>query len=298
MYPAPIDDYFAPAHLDEALTLVERYGDDAKVIAGGQSLLPMIKLRFVRPTCLVDLTRLSGDDGEQLRRLRVVDGLLEVGALVRHADLVDGALTAERLPILAAVARGVADLQVRNRGTIGGSLAHADHAADYPPVVLALRAVLEVRGSGGSRTVPAGEFFVGPLQTVMGTREILTGVRFPLPPKGTGIAYVKHSAVAGDFAIANACTYVETDPDGRVTTARVAVGGVLPRATLALNAAELLMSGAGPEAAGQAAVEEVRTFGDTRASGEYRAVLIGAAVAQTAREAIAAARKGGSGHAA
>lgn len=292
MFPAVIDEYEAPATVTEVLDLMQRHGENAKLIAGGQSLVPMMRLRFVRPDCLIDLNRLGGDDRELLGGIRVRDGRLEIGAMVTHADLVVDPLVVEHALVLSTVATGVADLQIRNRGTIGGSLAHADHAADYPPVVLALGADLELRSSTGSRNVPAEEFFVGSLVTALQPDELLTTITLPVPSGVSGAAYVKHSVVTGDFAIANVCTYIELGDDGKVSSARIAVGGVLPKPTLAARAAEALL-GNGPDADGEAgriAAEDVASFGDTRASAEFRSALIRAGVAETVRRAFETAR--------
>jgi carbon-monoxide dehydrogenase medium subunit len=227
---------------------------DAKVLAGGQSLLPVLKLRVVRPSLLVDIAELAAD-GVELRVSEVRVGALTTwDALARAAEL--------ETPALAAVrdcATAVGDLQVRNRGTVGGSLAHADPASDLPAVVLALGARLVLRSASGEREVDAAEFFLGPFLTALAAGELLVEVRFPVPPAGSGSAYEKVEHPASGFALAGAAALVSPD-GGRA----LAVTGVAPHPFL-------LPDGADPEQA----LAEAEIYGDELAPAEYRRHLAG-----------------------
>lgn len=259
MIPAAFE-YVRARDLGEALEALARYGDEARVLAGGHSLLPAMKLRLAQPKVVVDIGRLA-----ELRELREEDGRIRIGALVTHGEIESSALLARSCPLLPEVAARIGDLQVRNRGTIGGSLAHADPAADWPAAVLALEAELVVAGRPGTRTVRAEEFFVDLFQTALGPGEILTEVRVPVT--GPGAAYEKFAQKASGFAL---CGVAAAAADGAV---RVAVTGVAAKAYRARGTEEALRRGASPaEAAGRAA-EGVEPLGDLHASPEYRAHL-------------------------
>ncbi|HEV7207617.1 MAG TPA: xanthine dehydrogenase family protein subunit M [Mycobacteriales bacterium] len=194
MIPAAFDFHRADT-ADAALALLAEHGDEAKLLAGGHSLLPMMKLRLATPAVLIGVGRI-----EELSYIRADDEHIAVGALTRHQDLVTSALLREQVPLLAHVAGLVGDLQVRHRGTLGGSLVHGDPAADLPAAVLALDATLVIRGPAGTRAVPADEFFTGFLETVVGPEEMLIEVRIPSMP-GAGWAYEKFTRRANDWAI-------------------------------------------------------------------------------------------------
>ncbi len=179
-------EYHAPKNLEEAFRLLERHGDEAKLLAGGHSLLPMMKLRLAAPRFVIDLGRLKG-----LNYIREEQGMIAVGALTTHAEVEHSSLLRAKCPLLSESAAAIGDVQVRNRGTIGGSLAHADPAADYPAAILALDALMALQSSSGSRTVSASEFFVDMLTTQLRPGEILTEVRVPIIAKGSGAAYCK-----------------------------------------------------------------------------------------------------------
>ena len=259
MIPAPVR-YARAATLDHALELLAE--QDAKAIAGGQSLLPVMKLRVVRPSLLVDIGRL------ELQRIEIRERELHLGALTTWDELVRAAeLQRPALAAIAECAGGIGDLQVRNRGTIGGSLAHADPASDMPAVLLALGATLGLRSPAGERTVPAAGFFVGPFMTTLGAKELITDVIVPVPAPGSGSAYVSVEHPASGFALAGAAALVHAD--GGRTVAVTGVGGqpfLLPEGTSALEA-----------------IEHAEIFGDRFASAEYRRHLAGV-VAQRAVE--------------
>jgi carbon-monoxide dehydrogenase medium subunit len=267
--PAAPFDYHAPATLADALPLLSRLGDDAKVLAGGQSLVPLLTLRLVRPGAVVDIHGL-----DELRGVRRDGGTLEIGALVRHRALErsEGALAA--CPLLSEAAALIGNVRVRSMGTIGGSLAHADPAAELPAVVRALDGVLVARGPAGERTIPAAEFFTGLLSTSLRPGELLTAVRLPLPQGRAGYAVEEFTRRAGDFAIGAAVASVELDAGGRMSRVRVAIAGAGP-APVRLAAVERSLTGIEPaEPAIRGAVRdqtlEVEPDDDVHASAEYR----------------------------
>ncbi len=221
--PAVPFEYHLPRALTEALDVLHAHGGDAKPLAGGQSLIPMLTLRLVRPAVVVDLHPL-----EELRTVRRDDGILEIGALVRHRALERGEGALGACPLLAQAASLIGNVRVRTLGTIGGSLAHADPAAELPAVVRALDGTLVLRGLAGERVVPAQDFFVGILTTALQPGELLAAVRLPVLGARVGSAVEEFSRRAGDFAIVAAVAVVELDTLGRVARARVALAGVGP----------------------------------------------------------------------
>ncbi|HXF98315.1 MAG TPA: FAD binding domain-containing protein, partial [Gaiellaceae bacterium] len=248
MIPAPFD-YLRPASLEEALAALA--DPEAKALAGGQSLIPLLKLRVLRPSLLVDVAGLG------LRGVAAADARVEIGALATWDDVARApALAAPGLAALPECAAGIGDLQVRNRGTAGGSLAHADPASDLAPVLLALGASAVVRSAAGERTLPLPELLVGPFLTGLAPGELLVRVDVPLPPPGAGSAYVAVEHPASGFALAGAAALAL--PDG---TARVALTGV--------GAAPALLPAGDP----LQAVEEVEVLGDRFAPADYRRQL-------------------------
>ena len=273
MYPKPIESYFAPDSLDEALKLLSTHRE-AKVIAGGQSLMPMLKLRLLEPKCLIDLNRVIG-----LSEVRDTGLAITVGAMVRHADIAANDLIGQVLPMLRDAARLIGDPQIRNRGTIGGSLAHADPAADYPTATLALDARMIVRGvNGARRTIAARDFVTGPLSTALRADELLTEIEFPKPAARSGGTYLKHALVAGDFAVISVAVQLTLDREGGCMGAAVAIGG-LPAGPARPQVVADLLKGTALDAAtlsraGQAAAQAVEVASDARASSTYRRNLI------------------------
>jgi carbon-monoxide dehydrogenase medium subunit len=267
MYPSRFD-YVAPSSLDEALAILAERGDDAKVLAGGQSLVPLIKLRFASPGLLVDLNRLPGlayiDDGP--------DGL-RVGALTRHSQLTDSEVLTARYPAMAAAAPLISDPLVRNRGTIGGSLAHADPAGDWGSVMLALGAQLVVRRASGERTIDIGDFFRGTFSTALESDEIVTEVRVPAPARRSGGTYLKLERKVGDFATVGVAVQVELEDGvvGRAGVAMTAVGSSNVRA----ERAEAALAGAQPgpaafDEAARLAAQAAEPATDVRGPAEYK----------------------------
>ena len=278
MYPAEFE-YFSPETVDEALDLLARHGDDAKILAGGQSLLPMMKLRIASPRYLVDVNGIKA-----LAGLRRVGGRLVIGALCRHADVATSSIVREHLPIMRDAANLTADVQVRNRGTIAGSLAHADPAGDWPAALLALDTMVMIAGPDGLRVTPLGEFLVDAYTTQLGANEMVTEVSVVIPPDPSGGAYVKFEKRAGDFAVASVGVQIELD-DGREHCRSVAVTlGALGPTPLRAGSAEAALRGSnvadGPSEELLAEAERLvrdstEPFADTRGSVVYKRHLAG-----------------------
>jgi len=235
MIPAAFD-YHRPASLDDALRLLQEV-PEAKILAGGHSLLPMMKLRVISPRNLIDIGRIAA-----LRGIREEGGGLVIGALTTHWMIESSPLIRARVPALADAAGRIGDVQVRNVGTIGGSLVHADPAADYPAVILAVDAEMVAVGPGGRRTIPAGQFFTGVMASAVRADEILTEIRLPRLPDGTGQAYLKFPHPASGFAVVGVAAVVRVQGT-RCEDARVAVTGVGPTPYRATAVERLLVGG-------------------------------------------------------
>jgi carbon-monoxide dehydrogenase medium subunit len=234
MYPAPFE-YHRASSVDDALALLAKYPDDGKLIAGGHSLLPVMKLRFAQPAHLIDIRRV-----QELAGVREADGALLIGATTTHAAVASA--LGLRVPMLAEAAGRIGDAQVRNMGTIGGSLAHADPAADLPAVVLALGAALRAVGRRGARTIPADQFFTGMFTSALAPDELLVEVRVPLPPARTGGAYEKYADPASGYAVVGVAAVVTLGDDGSVRQTRVGLTGLATHATR-LAAVEQALTG-------------------------------------------------------
>ena len=220
MYAAPFD-YHAPASLDEVLSLLREHGDDAKLLAGGHSLVPVMKLRLAQPKHVVDLRKVPGLVG-----IHEDDGALVIGAMTTYAAVQTSDLVDRKLPVLAEAVRVIGDPLVRNMGTVGGSLAHADPGADLPALALALDAELRVRGRGGERTVNAEDFFVGLMETALRPTDVLTEVRFQIPTGRAGAAYVKQKHPASGYALVGVAAVVTLGDGDTIEWARVALTGL------------------------------------------------------------------------
>lgn len=265
--------YFAPETRDEAFELLERYGDEGKVLAGGQSLLPMMKLRLAAPAVLIDVNRV-----QDLAGVREQDQSLTVGALTRHAWWERTAIP--RYPLLHETSVHIADPLVRNRGTMAGSLVHADPAADWGAALLALKARVEVQRRGQSREVPMREFFVDTFTTAIHPQELLTAITVPAPPAQdfTAARYLKLERKVGDFAVVAVAVTASIDSRGIVTEAGIGMAavGLTP---LAATRAETLLIGHGltPETiaeAAQTASNEADPVTDGRGSEEYKRAMV------------------------
>ena len=284
MYPRSFD-YVAPATIEEAL---EALGDDSKVMAGGMSLIPLMKMRLFSPALVVDIGRIPGLD-----QVTEDDEHIEIGALVRHATTASHAVVNQHAAALSTAAAYTGDVQVRNRGTTCGALAHADVAADQPAGALACGAVMIARSASGTREIPASEFFVDSLMSALEPNEILTSVRIPRSGPGEGSAYDKMGRRGGhsDYAVAGAAAWVKKSDDS-IADARVALTGVGTKAQLAEGVAEALIGTDGSdgaiEAAAERAVDEVTVLEDLYGSEEYKTHLSKVYVARAIKQALAA----------
>ena len=242
MIPAAFD-YLAPTTLEEAVALLDRHGEQAKILAGGQSLLPLLKLRLGQVGLLVDLGRVPG-----LEYIKEEGGFLRIGAATRESALERSELVRSKYPILLDTASVIADPLVRNRATVGGNLAHGDPANDHPATMLALGATLVARGPKGERTIPIERFFTGLFSTALAPNEILTEVRIPVPPPGSGGAYLKLERKVGDFATAASAVQLVLGAGGRIEKVGIgltAMGEVPVKAT----EAEAFLRGKTPDPA-------------------------------------------------
>jgi aerobic carbon-monoxide dehydrogenase medium subunit len=279
----PPFEYACPATLPEAVHLLAAR-DDAKALAGGQSLVPMLAFRLLQPTLLVDLRKVA-----DLRGISVTENGVRLGAMTRWRDIEDDARLAAAHPLLKAAIAHVAHYQIRNRGTVGGSLAHADPAAEMPGIALTCEAEIAVAGKSGARVIRAADFFMGALTTALAADEIIVEVRLPRWPKGRRWGFQEFARRRGDFAIAGAAVFYDEDAHGRATNAHVGVIGVADR-PLRLAAVEALIDGqtideatiARAEAAAAAAVDPPE---DIHASAAYRRALAGTMVERALRQA-------------
>jgi len=265
MIPASFD-YFRPQSLEEAIGLLNQHGEEAKVLAGGHSLVPALKLRLAQPKVVIDIFRIS-----DLNYIREQDGKIAIGAMTTHHVIETSALLREKCPLLAEIAPHIGDVQVRNRGTLGGSLVHADPAADWPAAILALDAELDVVGPNGSRQISAKKFFVDLFQTALQPNQILPQIRVPATPRS--VAYVKFAQRASGFAIAGVAVVVHANSK----TVSVGVTGVAAKPYRA-NAVEKslegqLLTAESIAAAAKRAANRIDPLNDIHASAEYRAHL-------------------------
>lgn len=269
MKPPPFE-FFAPTSLQEAAEILGEYGGEAKVLAGGQSLLPLLNMRLARPAALVDINRI-----EALDYIRTQDGSIAIGATTRHRTVERSADVLRLQPLLAEAVRFIAHPQIRNRGTICGSIAHADPAAELPAVSLALGAEMTAVSAGGQRTISATDFFVTYLTTALGPDEILAEVRFPVLAPRTGWGFREVSRRHGDFALAGAAATLTLDARGTCSDVRLVIFAAGP-VPLRAGQAEALLKGQEPgteaivAAAEQAAKEIGQPISDIHASADFR----------------------------
>ncbi|MCB1037059.1 MAG: xanthine dehydrogenase family protein subunit M [Acidobacteria bacterium] len=269
MFPASFD-YHRAGSTQEALDLLARF-PDAKLMAGGHSLLPMMKLRLAQPPAVIDIGRIG-----ELSGIELEGGTIRVGAGSRHAEIAASETLKEHCPILAEAAAHIGDPQVRNRGTLGGNIAHADPASDLPAVLVALDATIDLLGAGGERQVQAGDFFKGLLSTDLGEGEILTAVHVPFFASGTGTAYLKAEHPASGYAVCGAAAVVSLS-GGKCTGASLAFNGVAETPVSAGAVTAALVGTSLDDAAIDAAIASHLSIsdplGDVYASGEYRVQL-------------------------
>ena len=270
MYPAKFD-YYRASTVGEAVKLLQQQ-DGSKLLAGGHSLIPLMKLRLVPTPALVDIGRISDLNG-----IQEVDGRLRVGALTTHAALAASDVLKQRCSLLAEAAAQVADLQVRNKGTIGGNIAHADPGADLPAVILALQGIIHVTGSRGNRQVQASKFFVDLLSTDLRSDEVLTTIELPTLGAGIGSCYLKYEHPASGYAVCSAAATVELAGDGSCQQVRLCFNGVTSTPHDAAAVVDALAGKPMDDDAIDQAVSEHLSFtdpiGDVFASGTYRAEM-------------------------
>ncbi len=269
----PSFDYDSPETIPEALALLAEHGDDAKVIAGGQSLIPLLNFRLARPQRLVDVNRLSELEGVTLE-----NGRLRIGALTRHSALERSGDAAAGVPLLTQAVRLVGHRAIRNRGTVGGSAAHADPTAELPVAFAALGASFRMRSSGGERVLAAHEFFRTYLTTALNADELLVEVEVPVPAPGTGHAFVEFARRSGDFALGGVAALVRLAAGGAVETAAIALLGCAPTPLRRPDVEEWLvgqpLDGRAAEEAARRAVADVQPPGDVHGGSDYRRELV------------------------
>lgn len=289
MFPANFE-YRCPVNISEALGLLNEHGENAKLLAGGQSLIPILKLRLAEPQWVVDIGRLG-----ELQEIRETDGSVQIGSLVRHVEIERSELLARTCPLLPETAAEIGDVQVRNRGTFGGSLAHADPAGDFPAAALALEARLTASSTDGERSFAAEDFFTGLMMTVLRHNEILTSVEIPKDAPRTGSAYVKMHQQASGFAIVGVASIVRLDAEGKVEDVRVGITGVADRPCRARDVEERLRGsragGKEIQSASALAADGVEPLGDIHASEDYRRDLAAVFTARSLSKAVGRARK-------
>jgi len=262
-------DYHSATSVDEAIALLQQYGDDAKLLAGGHSLLPMMKLRLAQPAHLVDLGKISG-----LSYVREEQGAVAVGAMTTYRTIEQSAVLAKSFPGLVEGIGVIGDPQVRNRGTIGGSIAHSDPAADMPGIVLAFKADILVQGANGVRTIKADDFFTGMFETALQAGEIVTEIRFALPSGRTGSSYMKLENKASHYAVAGCAAVISLSGDGTCSAASIVITGAATSATRASTVEAALVGKKLDEAAvteaASHAVEGLELVADIHGSKAYR----------------------------
>jgi aerobic carbon-monoxide dehydrogenase medium subunit len=282
----PPFEYACPTTIVEAVALLGSHDGEAKLLAGGQSLVPMLAFRIASPALLVDLRKLA-----ELRHIKITDDGVTLGAMVRWRDILDDTRLAAAHPLLMAAVAHVAHYQIRNRGTVGGSMAHADPAAEMPGIAVACEAKIIVLGKAGTRVIDAANFFRGALTTALKPDEIITEIRLPAWPARRRFGFQEFARRRGDFAMAATALFYDADGAGKVRNAHVAAIGVADR-PLRLAAVEQVLNGATvdeaiiakAEAAASAAVDPPD---DIHASGAYRKALIGVMVERALRAAAA-----------
>ena len=283
-------EYDAPSTLEEAIGLLQQYGEDAKILSGGHSLIPMMKLRFASPERVIDINGIPG-----LSYIKEENGVLKIGALTREAEIEHSDLLKKKFPIFGDVTKLIADPQVRNRGTIGGNLAHGDAANDHPAVMLALSATVIATGPGGKRSIPIDEFFHWHIhQTALQQSEILTEIQIPVPPKGTGSAYHKLERKVGDYATAGVAVQLTINDKGICTAIGIGLTNVNPTPLRAGRSEQLLLNKPLTDeniaAAAQMASEDCSPSADLRGSEEYKRAMVAVLVKRMIKKAIERAK--------
>jgi len=284
-------EYHAPSSIGEATALLAKLGEDSKILSGGQSLIPLMKLRLASPLHLIDINGVPG-----LAGIREADGFLRIGALTRESDLEDSDIVRTRYPLLFDTCKVIADPLIRNLATIGGNLAHADPANDHPATMLALGAEVVAVGTKGERRIPIASFFTGPFSTALTPDEILVEIRVPIPPARSGGAYLKLDRKVGDFATAAVAVQLTLGGSGACEQVGIGLTNVGPTPIKA-GAAEAALKGKRPDEAtikhaAQLAAEVARPSADLRGPVEYKKDLVRVLTARALRKAVERARGG------
>jgi carbon-monoxide dehydrogenase medium subunit len=291
MIPAAFD-YLAPKSLTEAVRALSAHGEEAKLLAGGHSLLPLMKFRLTNPKVLIDLSKIPG-----LNSIRQADGQIVIGALTTHYQIESSDLLKKTSPLLGQTARTIGDVQVRNRGTIGGSLVHADPAADWPAAMLALGGELQIIGANGARMLDAEKFFLGPMTTAIATSEILTEIHLPVAPRRSGSAYLKMAQQASGFAIVGVAVALRLDSKGRCEDVGIGITGLSDKPFRARAVEERLrgnkLTAKLIEASSAQVTDGVDPLEDLHAAADYRRHLACLYTTRAIQEA--AQRAGGRG---
>lgn len=286
-------DYVTANSVAEAVALLEQHGDEAKILAGGQSLIPLLRFRLAGPSVLIDINRIP-----DLDYLNETEDQLYIGALTREAELDSSALIKARYPILHDTARTVADPVVRNWATVGGNIAHADPANDHPATMLAVGALVVARGHDGERIIPIDEFFAdSSFETTLRPNEMLVEIRVPAPEMHSGGAYFKLERKVGDYAIVGAAAYVVLDPEDRVTYAGIGLTNVGATPIKARDAEQSLIGNILDDAAihhaADLAAAAAQPTSDTRGPAEYKRAMVRTLTVRALRKALARAHEGG-----
>lgn len=269
----PAFEYLRPNTIPEAITLLQRHGEDAKILSGGQSLIPMMKLRIARPGYLIDINRISG-----LSYIKEEGGFLKIGGLTREAEVESSPVIRAKYPILLDTAHVIADPQVRNLATVAGNLAHGDPANDHPATMLALGAQVVATGAHGERIIPIEDFFLSLFSTALQPGEILTEIRVPVPPARSGGAYFKLERKVGDFATAAVAAQVTLDANGSAQKVGIALTNVGPTPIKAKKAEDFLhgkkLDEVNVRQAAQLAADDAQPSSDLRGPAEYKKGLV------------------------
>jgi carbon-monoxide dehydrogenase medium subunit len=287
----PSFEYYAPTTVEEAIGLLQQLGPEAKILSGGMSLIPLMRLRLAAPRHLIDINRITG-----LAYITETDGFLRIGALTREAELESSDLLRSKYPILVETARVIGDPLVRNRATVGGNLAHGDPANDHPATMLALAAEIVATGPKGERNIPITYFFTGFYATALDPDEILTEIRIPIPPPHSSGAYMKLERKVGDFATAGVAAQLTVGRGDVCEQVRIGLTNVGPVPTEARQAGEVIRGKTlAPEAvrqAAQLAAEESQPNADVRGSEEYKRDLVRVLTTRALKRALEQARRG------
>jgi aerobic carbon-monoxide dehydrogenase medium subunit len=281
--------YESPGTIREAIELLQKYGDEAKILSGGHSLIPMMKLRFASPEWIIDINKIPG-----LSYIREEGGMLKIGALTRESEIEHSDHLKKHFPIFADVTKLIADPQVRNMGTIGGNLAHGDAANDHPAVMLALNATIIAQGPDGERAIPIDEFFFGFYQTALQPDEILTEIQIPVSQHGTGSAYHKLERKVGDYATAGVAVHLTVDKNNVCTSIGIGLTNVNPTPLRASRSEEALFGKELTESAiaqaAQLASEDCSPSSDLRGSEEYKRAMVAVLVKRMIHKAAERAK--------